>query len=323
MTAPTADTGMLVLNRADLEGMGVTWPEIIDVLDDAFVQKSQGQVQNPPKPKVAPRSDAFINAMPAYLGGSDRAGIKWVAGYEQNRTKGLPYIYGVLVMTDAETGRPIALVDGGWVTEKRTAAASGVTMRHVQEEPRTLAVIGCGVQGRAHLDIAVHSYPGLEQVRVYDHTLSKAEAMADLAGGRELYTATSETDALAGADLVITTVTRPMDPKLDCSGTSEDALILPVDYDDAIATSVFNDASFFAVDDLGQYSAVGAKSSHFAGFREPDAELAAIVAGHVEVPAEGRRVIMNMGIATEDVALGGLLYDRAVAEGVGRWIDFP
>lgn len=323
MTQLTADTGMLVLNRADLEGLGVTWLEIIDVLDDAFLQKSQGQVQNPPKPKVAPRADAFINAMPAYLGGSDRAGIKWVAGYEQNHAKGLPYIYGVLVMTDAETGRPIALIDGGWVTEKRTAAASGVTMRHVQDEPRTLALIGCGVQGNAHLDVALHSYPSITAVRAFDHTDVKAQALLDRAGDRETYVATSELDAVQGADLVVTTVTRPLDPKLDVSHTAPDALLLPVDYDDAISTSAFNDAAFFAVDDLGQYAAVGAKSAHFAGFREPDAELAAIVAGHIEVPAEGRRVIMNMGIATEDVALGGYLYDRAVAEGVGRFIDFP
>ena len=67
---------MLVLNRADLEGLGLTWAEIIDVLEDAFQQKAKGLVQNPPKPKVSSREDAFIHAMPAYLGGSDRIGLK-------------------------------------------------------------------------------------------------------------------------------------------------------------------------------------------------------------------------------------------------------
>jgi ornithine cyclodeaminase/alanine dehydrogenase-like protein (mu-crystallin family) len=118
------DNQMLVLNRADLESLGLTWAEIIDVLDDAFSQKARGLVQNPPKPKVTSREDAFIHAMPAYLGGSDRIGIKWVAGYEQNHAKGLPYIYGAVIMNDAETGRPIALLDGGWITEMRTPGAS-------------------------------------------------------------------------------------------------------------------------------------------------------------------------------------------------------
>ncbi|MCB0945972.1 MAG: hypothetical protein KDB49_13760, partial [Mycobacterium sp.] len=104
-----SDDQMLVLNRADLVGLGLSWAEIIDVLEDAFLQKSRGLVQNPPKPKVTSRGDsAFIHAMPAYLGGSDRIGIKWVAGYEGNHAKGLPYIYGAVIMNDAETGRPIA-----------------------------------------------------------------------------------------------------------------------------------------------------------------------------------------------------------------------
>ena len=79
---------MLVLGRDELGSLGVTMDEVVDVLDDAFGQKARGLVQNPPKPAVHPRADAFINAMPAYLGGSDRTGIKWVSGYETNRARG-------------------------------------------------------------------------------------------------------------------------------------------------------------------------------------------------------------------------------------------
>ena len=160
---------MLVLNRADLESLGLTWAEIIDVLDDAFSQKARGLVQNPPKPKVTSREDAFIHAMPAYLGGSDRIGIKWVAGYEQNHAKGLPYIYGAVIMNDAETGRPIALLDGGWIPEMRTPGVSGVTMRHVPGDPKHLALVGCGVQGRRHLEVALEVHPGLTHVTAYDY----------------------------------------------------------------------------------------------------------------------------------------------------------
>ena len=87
---------MLVMGRSELETLGLGLDDIVDVLDDAFGQKARGLVQNPPKPAVHPRPDAFINAMPAFLGGSDRVGIKWVAGYETNRARGLPYIYGAL-----------------------------------------------------------------------------------------------------------------------------------------------------------------------------------------------------------------------------------
>jgi ornithine cyclodeaminase/alanine dehydrogenase-like protein (mu-crystallin family) len=200
-----SENQMLVLNRADLESLGLTWTEIIDVLDDAFQQKARGLVQNPSKPKVTSREDSFIHAMPAYLGGSDRIGLKWVAGYEQNNAKGLPYIYGVMIMNDAETGRPIALLDGGWITEMRTPGVSGVTMRHVPGEPKHLAIVGCGLQGHRHLEVALDVHPGLTHVTAYDRNEGRAQEILALAGDRVTRTASSPTDAVAGADLVITT----------------------------------------------------------------------------------------------------------------------
>ena len=313
---------MLVLNRADLENLGLTWTEIIDVLEDAFQQKSQGLVQNPPKPKVTSREDAFIHAMPAYLGGSDRIGLKWVAGYEQNNAKGLPYIYGVMIMNDPETGRPVAMLDGGWITEMRTPGVSGVTMRHVPGDPRHLAIVGFGLQGQRHLEVALEVHPGLTHVTVYDRNANKAEVLAEKAGDRVTRFATSPTDAVAGADLVITTITVPLEPKLDCANTDPNALLLPVDYDDAMSPKAFDDAVVYCVDDLSQYESV-AGIMYFFGLPKPDTHLAAVVSGEYEVPVTGRRAFLNMGIAMDDVALSALVLDRAVAAGVGRYIEFP
>ena len=87
---------------------------------------------------------------------------------------------------------------------------------------------------------------------------------------------------------------------------------------DAHASS---DAVLYVVDDLGQYHANAAE--HFEGYREPDGELAEVVAGTLAVPESGRRMFLNMGIAMDDVALGALCYDRARERGVGRAIEFP
>ena len=313
---------MLVLNRADLEGLGLNWTEIIDVLEDAFQQKARGLVQNPPKPKVTSREDSFIHAMPAYLGGSDRIGLKWVAGYEQNNDKGLPYIYGVMIMNDAETGRPIALLDGGWITEMRTPGVSGVTMRHVPGEPKRLAIVGCGLQGHRHLEVALEVHPGLTHVTAYDRNEGRALELLGLAGDRITRAASSPTDAVAGADLVITTITVPLDPKLDCANTDPNALLLPVDYDDALAQSAFDAAVVYCVDDLGQYNSV-ADTMYFFGLPKPVTHLAAVVAGEYDVPVTGRRMFLNMGIAMDDVALSSLVLDRAQAGGAGCYIEFP
>jgi ornithine cyclodeaminase/alanine dehydrogenase-like protein (mu-crystallin family) len=312
---------MLVLGREELEGLDVTWDEVVDVLDDAFAQKARGQVQNPPKPAVHPRPDAFINAMPAYLAGSDRAGIKWVAGYEGNRAQGLPYIYGVFILTDAGTGRPLALMDGGWITEMRTAGASGVVLRHVPDQPKTLAIVGAGVQGRRHLELVLAMRPDIEEVRVHDRGRGSAAALVEMAGDRRKVVAASAEHTIEGADLVVTVVTTAIEPRLTAEDSADDALLLPVDYDDALGSIAANAAAFYAVDDLPQYRSLS--DLHFAGFREPDAELAEVVGGTVPVPKSGRRMFLNMGIAMDDVAFGAFLYDRANEGGVGRMIAFP
>jgi ornithine cyclodeaminase/alanine dehydrogenase-like protein (mu-crystallin family) len=316
-----AADGMLVLGRDELESLALSWPDVVDVLEDAFRQKAAGLVQNPPKPAVRPREDAFINAMPAYLGGSDRVGIKWVAGYEQNRAKGLPYIYGVFVLTDAETGRPLALIDGGWITEMRTAGVSGVVMRHVPDQPERLAIVGAGVQGRRHLELLLEQRPGIEQVRVFDAVPEASRALLALAGDREGVAASDARDALEGADLVVTVVTVPLEPRLDAANTHADAVLLPVDYDDALGAEAANAAALYVVDEPGQYASVADR--HWHGFRDPDGELAQIVAGELEVPTSGRRMFLDMGIAMDDVALGALCYDRALERGIGRTIEFP
>ena len=65
-----------------------------------------GSVQLPPKVAVHPRENAFLHAMPSYLADEDVAALKWVAGYPQNKNRGLPYISGLIVVNDAETGFP-------------------------------------------------------------------------------------------------------------------------------------------------------------------------------------------------------------------------
>lgn len=319
----TQDPRLLVLNRAALEGLALSWKDIIDVLGEAFAQKAAGQVQNPPKPKVVSREDSFFNAMPAYLGGSDRVGLKWVSGFESNHGLGLPYIYGTMILNDAATGRPLAVLDGGWLTEVRTPGVSGVAMRQFDRTPRRLAVLGAGVQGRGHLEVAVAVHPGIEEVITFDRSPSSAADLLQGAGDRRTRVASSAEDAVAGADLVITCLTSRMDPQVDCAGADEDAFLLPVDYDDAIGASAINTASFFAVDDPDQYRAVRGRGHYFQDLADPAHQLADVVSGTITPPVAGRRVYLNMGLALADVALAGLCLDRATAEGAGQLVDFP
>lgn len=228
-----------------------------------------------------------------------------------------------MILNDAGTGRPLAVLDGGWLTEVRTPGVSGVAMRQFDRTPRRLAVLGAGVQGRGHLDVALTVHPGIEEVVAFDR---KEESAADLllgAGKRGTRVASSAEDAVEGAELVITCLTRRMDPQLDCAGAHDDAFLLPVDYDDAIGADAINTASFFAVDDPDQYRTVRGRGHYFQDLVDPGHELADVVSGTRTPPTTGRRVYLNMGLALADVALAGLCLDRAQELGAGRLVDFP
>ncbi len=169
----------------------------------------------PPKIGVHPRpTGSFAHAMPAALrpttsassGASrdagDLLGIKWVAGFPDNRAKGLPTIHAVVVLTDAATGVPRAILDGGPITAQRTAAVSGVAIARfgpmaaatagAADHPPRATLIGAGVQGDSHLEVLGYVLPGVT-LTIVDRHPDRAEALAETA---------RRTAGIAGADAV-------------------------------------------------------------------------------------------------------------------------
>ncbi|MBW1955263.1 MAG: ornithine cyclodeaminase family protein, partial [Deltaproteobacteria bacterium] len=125
------DGTLLYLSRNDVESLGLEMAEIIDVVEKGFFELGHGRVEMPPKPGIHPgeKANAFIHAMPAYIPALESAGIKWVSGYPDNPEKGLPYITGLLIFNDVDTGIPRAVMDCTWITAMRTAAASAISAR--------------------------------------------------------------------------------------------------------------------------------------------------------------------------------------------------
>ncbi|NOQ96239.1 MAG: ornithine cyclodeaminase family protein, partial [Desulfobacterales bacterium] len=114
---------MLYLSQRDVEKVDLPMEEIIEALDEAFKEKGLGKVEMPPKPGIHTMPDAFIHAMPAYIPSLGSAGIKWVSGYPENYKRNLPYITGLLILNDPETGVPLSVMDCIWITAMRTGAA--------------------------------------------------------------------------------------------------------------------------------------------------------------------------------------------------------
>jgi len=143
---------LLYLSRADVESVALDMPTLIRSLEAAFKEKGQGRVEMPPKPGIHTQPDAFIHAMPAFIPALQSAGIKWVSGYPANYKRGLPYITGLLILNDAETGLPYTVMDCTWITAYRTGAASALAAKYLaRAQSEVASILACGVQGHTNL----------------------------------------------------------------------------------------------------------------------------------------------------------------------------
>lgn len=203
---------MRILSRVDVQ-QSLTMRDAIRMVRDAFAQLSTGQATVPVRvPIEIKKHDAITLFMPAHLHASDALAVKIVSVHNQNPAKNLPRIHALVVLIDAETGRPLSAMDGGYLTALRTGAASGVaTDLLARRDAKVAAIIGAGVQGHTQL-LGVAAVRKLERVYVYDVTPEKAEEFVkELKVTEEslgnLYAATSSLEAVREADIICTATT--------------------------------------------------------------------------------------------------------------------
>ena len=307
------------LSRADVEAVGLSGVDVIDILEAAFRAKRAGDVEMPPKIGVHPREDAFIHAMPAYLSDSDAVGLKWVAGYPSNQPLGIPYIHGLLVLSDAGTGRPVSVMDATWITEMRTAAASMLGIRALADGPvEVIGIIGCGRQGSVHLELAAQVFPTLRRVALFDRHPERAAALAAAHPRLDAQVASAAEEIGAGAHVVVSSAAIVRDPErpLRREHLSDATVACAVDFDATLSEDLFEDAGMFVVDDVAQYRYYR-QQGYFAGYPPEATELAEVLAAEAPHP-RGLKVYVPLGIALEDVAVAAEINRRAVEAGLGR-----
>jgi ornithine cyclodeaminase/alanine dehydrogenase-like protein (mu-crystallin family) len=168
----------------------------VEAVREAFVAYARGEWSMPPKVYVPAYPAGDFRAMPALGGG--HALLKWVTSFPGNPAQGLPTVTGLVLLSDASNGMLVAALDAGAVTALRTGAAAVLAAETLgQDDARTAAVIGAGVNGRASARTFLARG---REVMLWDVDESRAEAAADAIGAR---VAPSREEALA-ADLLVT-----------------------------------------------------------------------------------------------------------------------
>jgi len=307
--------------------------EAIRVVAGAFKEKGEGKVQMPPKVYIT--LDEFggdFRVMPTYLLSSHAAGVKIVNVHPNNPKKhGLPTVMATIVLLEPETGYPICVMDGTWLTAIRTGAGAGVATEHLAKQGQvSVGIIGAGVQARTQLMALVDVRP-VSAVRVYDISPESSERfvkdMGKLVAGR-LTSVSSVDEATRGVDVIVT-ATPAKEPILFSKHVGPGVHINAIGADapgkQELDTGIMTRAKV-VVDDMEQASHSGEVQTCLReGLLTRDdiyAELGDIVAGKKKGRESDDEITVfdSTGLAIQDVSVALAVYRNAVKKRLGTRI---
>lgn len=320
---------LLVLGERDVESL-LDMASCIDVMHDVLAALARGELHQPLRQMVRPPdTDTLLGLMPAHRGGArSRYALKEIVVVPQNPARGLDSHQGGVLLHDGATGELVALLNASPITATRTAAVSAVATRALaRPDARTVAIIGTGVQARAHVT-AMRVVLGDPDIRIWSRTAAHANALAAELG---LTAVESAEDAVTGAD-VVCTVTAARKPVIERVWLRDGAHVNAVgsaspearelDTATVAEASLFVDRRESALAEAGDYL-IPLRAGQV-GEDHIRAELGEVLIGRH--PGRERddelTVFESLGIGVEDLAAAELVVEAARARGVGVEIDF-
>ncbi len=324
-----------MLSAADVHSL-LGYRECADAMRAALAELASGVAEQPLRTVHKPRDSAgLIALMPSYLGGAKAGyGLKAICITPSNPAVGLDTHQGIVLLSDAATGEPMALLNASAVTGIRTAAVSVVaTDLLAMPGADVLAVIGTGVQARAHI-LALDGARQLREIRVAGRDWAGPAQLAETLRGQTtavLQACHSASEAVIGAGIIVT-ATSSARPVLDRESVQAGAHInavgacLPsareLDTATVEAGVLFADRRESVLAESGDYILAAADGA--VGPEHIRAELGEVITGTApgRTSAEEITIFESLGLAIEDLAAARCTYERAVEAGAGSWVDF-
>lgn len=309
-----------VINEAALRNAVKLDLDVIDCVADAFTALSAGKAIMPPILRLdIPEKHGEVDIKTAYVEGFDGFCVKMSTGFFENAKLGLPSLGGMMTVLDAETGQVRAvLLDNGYLTDIRTAAAGAVAARHLAPKgPVRAGIVGTGLQARLQLQ-ALSLVREVVEVRVWGRDAAKAEAFAeDVPFDVEVVTAA---DDLVRASNVIVTTTPAMSPLFSADAARPGTHITAMGSDapgkNEIDPAILAKADLVVCDSPAQCAECGElRSARKAGFEDDVAELGHLTGGtHPGRTRADQITVCDLtGCGVQDTAIADLAVKRLAA----------
>ena len=340
-----------LLTESDVKAV-LSMDDLVEAMASALRRFSSGRVVQPVRPTIVIAPDAFFGTMPAFVRGAGSRdgtneigalGAKLVTVFGSNAARGMHTHLATIMLLDPETGALLALLDGRYITEARTAAVSAVSSRLLaRKNAGSLAIIGSGVQARSHLE-ALSRVHNLRQVTVWSPNKSHRDQFVDEARGQTRVTplhkgwgGTSGAslqvkavdhagEAVVGADIVVLVTASPT-PVVESGWVKPGAHVISVgacrpnqrEMDPALVARarLFVDSRAAALVESGDV-VMGIQEARF-GADHFVAELGEVGEGTGRRSDTEITIFKSLGMAVEDVTAADLAYRRAVERGIGQ-----
>lgn len=323
----------IILKKSHVESL-LNMDDCLKAVETAFLQDALGKVQMPPKNYLFFRPyDGDLRIMPSYLEELEEAGVKCVNVHPGNPAKySLPTVMAVIELVDPRTGFPIAIMDGTLITDLRTGAAGGISVKYLaRKDSKSLGIIGAGRQARTQL-MAIERVMDLEEVYVYCRTRETRESFARESSkiyGVDVKPASSLEEAVRDRDVVVT-VTPSRKPIVKSEWVSPGTHICAMgadapgkqelDPDILLNSRVFYD-NWKQAEHSGEINVPILKG--ILEKKDLKGKIGDVITGKVV----GRKTPMDVtvfdstGLSIQDITTAWIVYQRALVEGVGIEID--
>jgi len=322
----------IYLSQEDVLATGVDMPKVMGIVEKVLALHDEGKVVLPSKVilDLGERERGRINAMPAYLGGEfELCGMKWIAGFPPNPVKhGIPRAHALTILNSADTGVPLAVMDGTYISAMRTGAVTGVGAKYLaNSDSEVLGIIGCGVQAKTQVMAIKVALPSVKRLKGYDIRSESRERFAEWVSqelGIEAEAVGSAREAVEGSDVVVT-VTVADEPIVKDKWLKKGALLVHVGSYQEEEEEVILNADKVVVDlwreVLHRGTPLLARLYNAGRIKDEriHADIGEIIRGKKQgrTSKEERIFFSPLGLGSEDVGVAGFVYEEAKRKGLG------